>query len=80
MCARLSFKICSLFRWASGPVPSEGDRRGQRGSVGTDGKEIQCLLGLVLFYGWGNGSHIGFLDGMRRVTLVATRSPTKAGK
>lgn len=43
-------------------MPPEGDRRGQRGSMGTDGKEIQCLLGLVLFCGWGSGSHIGFLD------------------
>lgn len=43
-------------------MPPEGDRRGQRGSMGTDGKEIQCLLGLVLFCGWGSVSHIGFLD------------------
>lgn len=28
-----------------------GDRRGQRGSVGADGKGLQCLLGLVLFRG-----------------------------
>lgn len=41
---------------------TRGGQEGQRGSMGTDGKESQCLLGLVLFYGWGSGSHIGFLD------------------
>ena len=38
------------------------DRRGQRGSVGTDGKGLQCLLGLVLFRGWRSGSHNWFID------------------
>lgn len=46
-------------KWACAP---RGGQAGSEGSMGTDGKGIQCLLGLVLFCGWGSVSHIGFLD------------------